>query len=89
MPANVPRKALLSITSYHGPLYADGSKTGLFYTEALHPYEELVKAGFEVDLASETGHYGIDDHSLEKDFLSGDDEKIYHDPKHPFNVKLN
>ncbi|KAK9759418.1 plasma membrane heat shock protein [Basidiobolus ranarum] len=76
MSATLPRKALLAITSYNGAFYADGSKTGLFYTEALHPYEALVNAGFEVDLASETGQYGIDGHSLAKDFLTEDDEKV-------------
>ncbi|KXN66711.1 DJ-1/PfpI family protein [Conidiobolus coronatus NRRL 28638] len=89
MPTNLPRKALIAITSYHGPLYEDSKKTGLFYTEALHPYEAFVDAGFEVDLASETGHYGMDEHSLEKQFLTDDDERIFNDPKHPFNVKLN
>ncbi|KAK9761673.1 plasma membrane heat shock protein [Basidiobolus ranarum] len=89
MSATLPRKALLAITSYNGAFYADGTRTGLFYTEALHPYEALVNAGFEVDLASETGHYGIDGHSLAKDFLTEDDEKVLNDPNHEFNVKLN
>ncbi|KAI9292128.1 class I glutamine amidotransferase-like protein [Neoconidiobolus thromboides FSU 785] len=87
--SQLPRKAIIAITSCNIELYEDGGKTGLFYTEALHPYEELVKAGFEVDLASETGTYGMDEHSLDKDFLSGDDLKIYNDPNHSFNVKLN
>ncbi|ORX76586.1 class I glutamine amidotransferase-like protein [Basidiobolus meristosporus CBS 931.73] len=89
MPANLPRRALLAITSYNEPFYANGSKTGLFYTEALHPYEALVEAGFEVDFASETGTYGVDEHSLSKDFLSEDDQKVLNDPSHPFNIKLN
>jgi len=55
------RKALITITSYHGVIYPDGTKTGLFYPEAFHPYEVLTKAGFEVDLASQTGTYGVDD----------------------------
>ncbi|KAI7906004.1 class I glutamine amidotransferase-like protein [Cokeromyces recurvatus] len=86
---SLPRKALISITSYNEPFYADGKKTGLFYTEALHPYQTFVDAGFEVDLASETGTYGLDEHSTEKQFLSDEDEKIYKDPSHPFNVLLN
>ncbi|KAG0175059.1 hypothetical protein DFQ28_002306 [Apophysomyces sp. BC1034] len=88
--STVPRKAIIAITSYNGVFYkTDGKRTGLFYTEALHPYEELVKAGFEVDLASETGTYGIDEHSTAKMFLTDEDEKILNDPNHPFNVKLN
>lgn len=85
---SLPRKALIAITSYNGVFYEDGARTGLFYTEALHPYLTLTKAGFQVDLASETGTYGIDEHSTAKMFLSDDDEKILHDPNHEFNVKL-
>lgn len=85
---SLPRKALIAITSYNGVFYEDGARTGLFYTEALHPYLTLTKAGFQVDLASETGTYGIDEHSTAKMFVSDDDEKILHDPNHEFNVKL-
>jgi putative intracellular protease/amidase len=88
MPATLPRKALISISSYHGVLYPDGTKTGLFYTEALHPYEVLTQAGFDVDLASETGTYGLDDLSLTDRFLAGDDKAVFDNPDHPFNVKL-
>jgi D-lactate dehydratase len=38
MSATLPRKALISISSYYGVIYPDGTKTGLFYTEALHPF---------------------------------------------------
>ncbi|KAF1804271.1 class I glutamine amidotransferase-like protein [Mucor lusitanicus] len=86
---SLPRKALIAVTSYNEPFYADGTKTGLFYTEALHPYQALKKAGFEIDLASETGTYGMDEHSTEKQFLTDEDEKILNDPNHPFNVLLN
>lgn len=85
----LPRKVLIAITSYNEVFYKDGAKTGLFYTEALHPYLAFKKAGFDVELASETGTYGIDDHSKAKMFLSDDDEKILNDPSHEFNVKLN
>ncbi|KAF7729121.1 hypothetical protein EC973_004889 [Apophysomyces ossiformis] len=88
--STLPRKALIAVTSYNGVFYEkDGKKTGLFYTEALHPYEELVKAGFEVDIVSETGTCGLDEHSTQKDYLSDEDEKVLNDPNHPFNVKLN
>jgi D-lactate dehydratase len=89
MAATIPRKALISISSYHGVIYPDGTKTGLFYTEALHPYEVLTQAGFEVDLATETGTYGLDDLSLTDRFLAGDDKAVFDNPDHPFNVKLN
>jgi putative intracellular protease/amidase len=89
MSATIPRTALISISSYHGVIYPDGTKTGLFFTEALHPFEVLTQAGFDVDLASETGTFGLDDLSLTSRFLSGDDEAVFKDPDHPFNVKLN
>ena len=85
----LPRKALIAITSYNGVFYPDGKRTGLFYTEALHPFEELTKAGFAVDLATETGTFGMDQHSTEKEFLTDEDQTILNDPKHPFNVKLH
>ncbi|OBZ89550.1 Glyoxalase 3 [Choanephora cucurbitarum] len=85
----LPRKVLLAVTSYNEPFYPDGKKTGLFYTEALHPYLTFTKAGFEVDIATETGTYGIDEHSTAKDFLTDEDEQILNNPEHPFNVALN
>jgi len=88
MAVSLPRKALIAITSYNGVFYADGKRTGLFFTEALHPFEVLTRAGFEVDLATETGAFGFDEHSLEPEFLTAEDEAAYKDPTHPFMVKL-
>src|SRR5580693_10782663 len=88
MSKSLPRKALISISSFNGAIYPDGHKTGLFFTEALHPFEVLTAAGFEVDLASETGTFGFDDVSLTPPFLSGSDHSILNDPKHPFMVKI-
>ena len=89
MSRNLPRKALISISGFHGAIYPGGHKTGLFYTEALHPYEVLTAAGFAVDLASESGSFGLDEISLTDPFLSGSDKAILNNPKHPFNVKLS
>lgn len=89
MPENLPRKALIAISSYHGVIYPDGTKTGLFFTEALHPFEVFTQAGFDVDLATETGTFGLDDLSLTDRFLAGDDRAVFDNPEHPFNVKLN
>jgi len=88
MTTYIPRKALIAITSYNGVFYPDGKRTGLFFTEALHPFEVLTKAGFEVELATETGTFGFDEHSLEKQFLTDEDEVAYKNPAHPFMVKL-
>jgi D-lactate dehydratase len=62
MAKTLPRKALIAISSFNGPIYPAGRKTGLFFTEALHPFEVLTEAGFEVDLASETGKRTTSEH---------------------------
>ena len=56
--------------------------------EALHPYEVLTAAGFDVDLASETGTCAFDDISLTPPFLSGSEHAILNNPKHPFMVRI-
>src|SRR5215469_6862736 len=89
MAQTLQRKALIAISSFNGAIYPGGHKTGLFFTEALHPFEVLAAAGFEVDLASETGTFGLDFNSLQPPFLSGGDKAVYNNPDHPFMVKLN
>jgi putative intracellular protease/amidase len=49
-----PRKVLMVVTS-HAVLGATGYPTGLWLTEAAHPWQELVHAGFQVDIASPVG----------------------------------
>jgi D-lactate dehydratase len=88
MANSLPRKAIIAISSFNGAIYPNGHKTGLFLTEALHPYEVLTTAGFEVDLASETGSFGFDFNSLQPPFLSGSDRAVYNNSSHPFMVKL-
>jgi len=39
MAQTLPRKVLIAISSFNGPIYPAGHKTGLFLTEALHPYD--------------------------------------------------
>jgi putative intracellular protease/amidase len=88
MANKLPRKALIAVSSFNGAIYPGGHKTGVFFVEALHPYEVLTAAGFEVDLASETGTCGFDDVSLTPPFLSGSDHAVLNNPKHPFMVKI-
>src|SRR5262249_34166613 len=88
MSKSLPRKAVIAISSYNGAIYPGGHKTALFFTEALHSFEVLVAAGFEVDLASEAGTFGFDFYSLQPPFLSGSDKAVYNNPNHPFMVKL-
>ncbi|KAK2738939.1 hypothetical protein FQN57_006733 [Myotisia sp. PD_48] len=85
----LPRKALIAVTSAHPPFYPDGKKTGLYFSEALHPFDELAAAGFEVDIASETGTFSWDEHSVERHSLSREDNEALHNPHHPFVEKIN
>ncbi|EKG11824.1 ThiJ/PfpI [Macrophomina phaseolina MS6] len=84
-----PRKALIAITSAHAPLYPDGKETGLFITEALHPFNVFKKAGFEVDLVSETGTYQPDWLSQQKDWLPDEDRRVWEDHSSEFRSKLD
>lgn len=82
-------KALLAITSFNEVFYNDGKKTGVFVVEALHPYNVLIKHGFEVDFVSDTGSYGWDDHSLAADFLNGEDKEIFDNKNSGFIKGMN
>lgn len=100
-----PRKALIAVTSAHALLYPDGKETGnvpprnehsanqsekgLFVTEALHPFNVFRKAGFEVDLVSETGTYQADWLSQQDDWLKGDDRKEWENTSSDFRKKLD
>ncbi len=84
----LPRRAVIAVTSATAPLH-DGNPTGLFISEALHPYQVLTKAGLEVDLVSEKGTYVADWLSLQEDFLSGDDKNEYEDKNSDFRKKLD
>lgn len=83
------RKALISITSAQATLFQGKETTGLFISEALHPYNVLVAAGFEVDLASETGSYTADWLSQQPDFLNGDDLTVWNNTSSEFRKKLD
>jgi putative intracellular protease/amidase len=83
------RRALISITSASATLFEGKETTGLFISEALHPYKVLTAAGFEVDLASETGSYTPDWLSQQPSFLSGEDLAIWNDTNSDFRKKLD
>ncbi|KAN0092388.1 class I glutamine amidotransferase-like protein [Hyaloscypha variabilis] len=84
-----PRRALISITSAQASLFNGKETTGLFISEALHPYNVLIAAGFEVDLASETGSYTADWLSQQPDFLNGSDLTTWTDTTSAFRTKLD
>ncbi|KAG7194586.1 plasma membrane heat shock protein [Scheffersomyces spartinae] len=81
-------KALIAVSSYNGVFYDDGAKTGLFVVEALHPFNVFRKRGIDVVFASETGNYGIDEHSLASDFLNGQDKEDFENPDSEFSKAL-
>ena len=83
------RRALISVTSAEATLMDGKEITGLFISEALHPFKVLTAAGFEVDLASETGSYTPDWLSLQPDFLNGEDLAIWNDTNSDFRKKLD
>jgi D-lactate dehydratase len=89
MNSQLPRKALIALTSHSAPFYPDGRVNGVFYTEVSHPYQVLTRAGFEVDLASETGTFVIDTYSLDKQFLNAEDTVVLEAPDHPFSQLLS
>ncbi|KAK9489065.1 hypothetical protein V1508DRAFT_114346 [Lipomyces doorenjongii] len=84
-----PRRALISITSAHATLFQGKVTTGLFISEALHPYKVFTAAGFEVDLTSETGTYTPDWLSQQPDFLNGEDLATWQDANSEFQKKLD
>jgi putative intracellular protease/amidase len=88
MSSNTPRKAIIALTSHSAPFYSDGRVNGVFYTEVAHPYHALTKAGFQVDLASETGSFVIDTYSLDKQFLNEEDVAVLDNPDHPLSQLL-
>ncbi|KAL2367857.1 hypothetical protein RJZ57_007781, partial [Blastomyces gilchristii] len=85
---DLPRKALIAVSSAHPPFYLDGKKTGLSFPEALHAFNELVEAGFDIDIASETGTFAYDDHSLNSHNLSHEDQRILQSFDYPFHHKM-
>lgn len=78
--ATLPKRVLIAVTSAHAPLYEGGKETGLFITEALHPFNVFRAAGFQVDLASETGKWSPDWLSTTPEYLSPDEKKEYEGP---------
>lgn len=84
-----PRRALISITSAQASLFEGKETTGLFISEALHPYNVLIAAGFDVDFASETGSYTPDWLSQQPDFLNGKNLETWNDKNSDFRKKLD
>jgi putative intracellular protease/amidase len=87
--APLPKRAVIAVTSAKADLFNGKETTGVFISEALHPFRIFRDAGFEVDLVSETGKYTPDWLSLQPDFLKGSDREIYDDLQSEFRQKLD
>lgn len=85
-----PRRALIAITSANASLFEpNGHTTGVFIGEALHPYNVLKAAGFEVDIASEKGTWTEDWLSLQPGFLSEEERAQYDDKTSDFRSEID
>jgi len=84
----LPRRVVLAITSAVAPLH-EGHNTGVWINEAQHPFNVFRKAGFEVDIVSETGSYGEDWLSMQPEHLNGKDKETYEDHSSEFRSKLD
>jgi putative intracellular protease/amidase len=84
-----PRRALIAVTSAKAPFYPADKETGVFITEAIHPYNIFKAAGFRVDFISETGNFYPDWLSLQEDWLKGEDKKVWEDRDSGFRAKLD
>jgi putative intracellular protease/amidase len=86
----LPRRALIAITSAHASLFEGGGhKTGVFISEALHPYNVFKAAGFEVDVASEKGTWTEDWLSLQPGFMSDEERKQYDEKASEFRSEMD
>lgn len=88
-PKPLPKKALIAVPSAHAPFYPDNKETGLFISEALHPYNVLTAAGFDVTFASETGSYVPDYLSTTSQYLAGSEKEQYENLSSPFRAALD
>ncbi|KAF2096502.1 class I glutamine amidotransferase-like protein [Rhizodiscina lignyota] len=85
-----PHRAIIAITSAHADLFEGGGHTtGLFISEALHPFNVFKKAGFEVDFVSVTGKYFPDWLSQQPDFLPPADRAQWEDLSGELRQKLD
>lgn len=81
-------KVLLAVTSYGGPFYGEGKTTGLYASEAIHPFEVFKSKGFDVQFVSLDGTYAYDPHSISHDGMDGDARAIYLNEHSDYNMTL-
>lgn len=77
--------ALIAVTCYNDSFYPDGKKTGVYFTEAYHPFVALDAAGFDVQFVSEDGTFGYDENSLDPKNSSEKELADLRDPNSRFS----
>jgi len=86
-------KRVLIVLTSATPTMADGkTHTGWWWSEVYYPYEEFVKAGYQVDFVSLTGTGSPDEHSISAvtQLMSAElaAMKAWHDSAHPIHADL-
>jgi putative intracellular protease/amidase len=82
-------RVLLVVTSAHPLFYSSGKHTGVFWSEAVEPYDVLTAAGWTVDVVSETGHAAVDEHSVGEEMLAySKSADTWNDKSHPMHAIL-
>lgn len=85
-----PNKSIaLAVSSYYGPFYEDGSKTGTYFSEVYHPWKFFTEHGYTIQLFSETGTFNWDQHSISDAVLSADEKAVFEDKSNAFHKTLN
>ncbi|CAI6341322.1 unnamed protein product [Periconia digitata] len=85
--SSLPKRVFIAITSASAPL-GDG-QTGVFISEAQHPFNVFRAAGFEVDIGSEHGKWSPDSLSLTANFMNDEDRKQYEDRDSEFRKEMD
>lgn len=86
-PLHTMTKAFIALASYHGPFYPDGTNTGVYVSEVLHPYDVFKKHNIDVDFISETGEFEWDPKSIDQ-ILSEEEKKTFHDENSQFSKAI-
>ena len=82
-------RVLLVVSSASPVFYKSGKRTGVFWSEAVHPYDVFMAAGWTVDVASETGSARVDEHSVSAEMLQySQSSDTWRDKAHPMHAIL-
>lgn len=75
----------MAVTCKVLPLFPDGSKAGLHFSEAYQPWKVFKAAGFDVVAVSEDGTVGFDEHSISAGSLNEEESEAFEDHNSEFN----